>query len=676
MISNLGYCVASAGFVFLLFLLLTVRQGGKFKFLLILAVVSNLVWTLGYNSWIFPESALDEHLTFDLLKQVSWCVFLCMVLHNQLPDTFHSRYKKFRWLGWSILFLTIAIVWLITVPVSKVYLIYTITALTLILLLVILQQQAAEKKWAFIPLMLYLVIINIFDVAWYAYSTKEAVLDANYIVVRGYVYALMIPFLFLAVRRMEHWGIKIFISRDIILHSTLLSVAVIYVFIMIVLGYIFSNSREFWNTSIFVGMIILSLIPIMILFLSSHIRNTFKVFIIKHFFANQFDYRAQWVELTNILAKGDGGISEVYQTALQGLMNSVNYDNGILCKLAGSHYQIVANSKAPPPSVPDDHLLMQAIAFLKQKSWLIDLHELQVKPENYIGLDIELHEISATQYQFILPIYRNSELWGIAVLFTQSGIIRKLNWELRDYLNAVLAQVSNYVLHCEASREVAENMQFSAFNRMSAFVVHDLKNVMAQVELILCNAQQHKSNPDFIDDTFETLKFTQSRMQNMLKQLTEKQLTSAHKMQPIDVCKIIQAVITQKCAAYKPIPRLEHELVEAVRGDSEKLSNVFYHLINNAQEASPKDGCVTIHVTQSDNINMVKIVIKDTGHGMSKTFIDECLFTPFYTTKGNAGMGIGAYDAKQYIEGIGGSIKVNSRENLGSTFTVLLPIYT
>ncbi len=172
---------------------------------------------------------------------------------------------------------------------------------------------------------------------------------------------------------------------------------------------------------------------------------------------------------------------------------------------------------------------MQAIAFLKQKSWLIDLHELQVKPENYIGLDIELHEISATQYQFILPIYRNSELWGIAVLFTQSGIVRKLNWELRDYFNAVLAQVSNYVLHCEASREVAENMQFSAFNRMSAFVVHDLKNVMAQVELILCNAQQHKSNPDFIDDTFETLKFTQSRMQNMLKQLTEKQLTSAHK---------------------------------------------------------------------------------------------------------------------------------------------------
>lgn len=72
MISNLGYCVASAGFVFLLFLLLTVRQGGKVKLLLILAVVSNLVWTLGYNSWIFPESGLDQHLTFDLLKQVSW----------------------------------------------------------------------------------------------------------------------------------------------------------------------------------------------------------------------------------------------------------------------------------------------------------------------------------------------------------------------------------------------------------------------------------------------------------------------------------------------------------------------------------------------------------------------------------------------------------------------------
>ena len=73
---------------------------------------------------------------------------------------------------------------------------------------------------------------------------------------------------------------------------------------------------------------------------------------------------------------------------------------------------------------------------------------------------------------------------------------------------------------------------------------------------------------------------------------------------------------------------------------------------------------------------MIQIDIIDSGEGMTPEFIDHRLFKPFDTTKGNAGMGIGAYDAKLYIEEIGGKLTVQSRENLGSTFTLLLPIYS
>jgi signal transduction histidine kinase len=68
------------------------------------------------------------------------------------------------------------------------------------------------------------------------------------------------------------------------------------------------------------------------------------------------------------------------------------------------------------------------------------------------------------------------------------------------------------------------------------------------------------------------------------------------------------------------------------------------------------------------------ISIKDDGSGMSSEFIAQRLFKPFDTTKGNAGMGIGAYDAKQFIHECGGSINVHSEINEGTEFVVNLPI--
>ena len=67
------------------------------------------------------------------------------------------------------------------------------------------------------------------------------------------------------------------------------------------------------------------------------------------------------------------------------------------------------------------------------------------------------------------------------------------------------------------------------------------------------------------------------------------------------------------------------------------------------------------------------INIVDTGIGMSEDFIRTRLFKPFDTTKGNAGMGIGAFDAKAYLERIGGQLLVQSKQQQGSIFTLRIP---
>ncbi len=68
------------------------------------------------------------------------------------------------------------------------------------------------------------------------------------------------------------------------------------------------------------------------------------------------------------------------------------------------------------------------------------------------------------------------------------------------------------------------------------------------------------------------------------------------------------------------------------------------------------------------------IRISDTGRGMSAEFIRDRLFRPFDSTKGTQGMGIGAYQIRETIRSAGGSVRVDSSPESGTSFFLMLPI--
>ena len=110
--------------------------------------------------------------------------------------------------------------------------------------------------------------------------------------------------------------------------------------------------------------------------------------------------------------------------------------------------------------------------------------------------------------------------------------------------------------------------------------------------------------------------------------------------------------------------------------DKERFSSVLYHLIDNAQHATEETGKVEITVDVKTDVasTVLQINITDTGCGMSEQFIQQRLFKPFDTTKGNSGMGIGAYDALQFAQQHNGQLTVSSVEGEGSCFTLTLPV--
>ncbi len=123
-----------------------------------------------------------------------------------------------------------------------------------------------------------------------------------------------------------------------------------------------------------------------------------------------------------------------------------------------------------------------------------------------------------------------------------------------------------------------------------------------------------------------------------------------------------------------------------VEADPERLTMIVEHVIRNAQEATPAR---TVRVTcrawrcaarprtaearagrpdthsRAAGADGVALTVTDTGAGMTREFIQERLFKPFDTTKGSKGMGIGAYQVREYVQSLGGRVDVGARPGRG-----------
>jgi signal transduction histidine kinase len=140
----------------------------------------------------------------------------------------------------------------------------------------------------------------------------------------------------------------------------------------------------------------------------------------------------------------------------------------------------------------------------------------------------------------------------------------------------------------------------------------------------------------------------------------------------VNLVEIIHDVAIQQ-AGNKPALQLKAALDRIdVFGEKEKMTAILGHLVQNAQEATADNGLVSLELCKDEQEAIIKII--DNGSGMDTKFIAERLFKPFDTTKGNAGMGIGVYEARDYIVKHAGACDVESKVGVGTTFTIRLPL--
>ncbi|MCJ7590293.1 MAG: PEP-CTERM system histidine kinase PrsK, partial [Woeseiaceae bacterium] len=335
----------------------------------------------------------------------------------------------------------------------------------------------------------------------------------------------------------------------------------------------------------------------------------------------------------------------------------------------GNAYVPIGSWRCDIPTMSPIDSDSDLVRFLNDRQWVIDLEEKQRFPARYDGLELDPYFQESGDWWLIVPLYLGKRLFGF-VWLKKPRVVRSLNFEDHDLLRTVGRHVGMHINQAESDKRLAESSQFEAYNRLTAFVMHDLNNLLAQQSLVVTNAERFRDNPKFVDDAIGTIANSVSRMKRLMEQLRRGSKTPAKRK--IDL-QVSLANATQRSMALRPQPSLlSSDTSTYVLADPERLTAVFEHLIRNAQDATADDGRIEIGVTISND--MAFIAISDTGVGMSSDFIRERLFRPFDSTKGSHAMGIGVYQAREYARILGGQLEVKSEEGQGATFILSLPV--
>ena len=316
--------------------------------------------------------------------------------------------------------------------------------------------------------------------------------------------------------------------------------------------------------------------------------------------------------------------------------------------------------------IAGDHAM---VSYLEERDWVINLGEYRADPELYLPLELPDWVLDLPRAWLLVPLMDQGRLLG-AVVIAQPRAQVPFDWELRDLLKTAATQAASHLAQMQAMDALAEARQFEGFHRLSAFVLHDIKNLIAQQSVLVGTAAQHKHKPEFVDDVIEVMDHSVAKMQRLM-QLMRTGITGRRQVS-VNLVAVIRAAVSN-CSGGRPVAVFDCDMEEVqVVMDRDRMTTVIENLIHNAQDATDDDGQVTLSLACRDN--SVGILVEDTGCGMDATFVRDRLFRPFDTTKGDTGMGIGAYECREYVHSLGGEIRVESEPGKGTRLTVTLPL--
>lgn len=480
--------------------------------------------------------------------------------------------------------------------------------------------------------------------------------------------------IFRSLFRVGHFEVGVYPSHSVLHNSLTVMLAGIYLVIVGVLAKVVTFLGGDSSFTLKAFLVLVSLVLLTMLLLSDRVRLYTKRFVSRHFQRPVYDYRTVWrtftegtarrVEQTELCSEIVKLVSQIFQALSVSLWL---VDEGKR-RLIFSASTSLSQSKAGHLNL-DNADAAQVIGALTGRPDPVDL---DASKDNWASALRRLHpdEFRKGGNRVCVPMLTGGDLLGVLMIGDRVGGL-PFSFQDFDLLKSVSDHAAACLLNIQLSQRLGQARQMEAFQAMSAFFVHDLKNTASTLSLMLENLPIHFNNPEFRADALRGISKTVTHINDLIARLSLLRKDLAVQPREADLNEVVESALsclegTPQIAVFKelrPLPR--------VRLDPSQIHSVITNLLLNARDAVKANGQIRIETSQLNGSLVVSVA--DNGCGMNADFIERSLFRPFQTTK-KQGLGIGMFQCKMIIEAHRGRIEVDSEPGKGTAFRVILPL--
>ena len=486
--------------------------------------------------------------------------------------------------------------------------------------------------------------------------------------------ALLIGYTLIAVAfiRSGFGEIDVYLSHAVLRTSLTVLLAGAYLFIVGVLAQIAARAGGSTTFQFQAFVVLLGFALLAVLLLSNRIRQNIQCFVSRHFKRPQYDFRQIWTRFTQSTSRvlDQFGLCVAAAKFISETFNVLSvtiwlFDEQDRLAFAASTSRSEHEANDAIPNLPG---LAPNLTSIRGLSKPFDLEKAK---GDYAE---SLRQISLSQFRtggnrVCTPFWTGDRCIGMAILADRVGGVPYTVEEL-DLLKCMGDQIAVGLLNLRLTEEVMRAKELEAFQAISAFFIHDLKNAASTLSLTLQNLPVHFDDPIFRQDALRGIGETANRINQLISRVGALRHLE---LKPVEAD--LNLLVADALEVLNGAPEInvvkELRLQPKLRVDRDQFRSVITNLLLNARDALGQRGEITIETRQRDSWAILSVA--DNGCGMSPAFVKASLFRPFQTTK-KKGLGIGMFQSKMIVEAHRGKIQVESEPGAGTTFRVMLPL--
>ncbi len=508
-----------------------------------------------------------------------------------------------------------------------------------------------------------------FDLNYYTVAYLGADLPLELAALRGAVIATMTVPLVIGARS-NAGAIRLSPSRSVAFQTLSLLVIGAYLLLMVGIAQSLAMLGGDFGRLTQVGFTFAATVVALLWLPSQRLRGWLRVTAVKHLFQHRYDYRAEWLRFTQTIGQGEASGQSLQERVIRAVADITDSPSGLLLQPdENGSLELAARWAWNDIEVPASPIPSELAKLFEDKTFILDVDDVRSGKDQHgetAHFPTWLRE--AQKVWALVPLIHFDKLTGVIVL-ARPAAPRRLDWEDFDLLRVAGQQLASYLAEQSGQQALMESARFDEFNRRIAFVMHDIKNLASQMSLLARNAEKHADKPEFRADMLVTLRNSADKLNGLLARLGRYGANGSDKRDIVELSQLVGSVAGRYTDIH-PVTVVVSEPCN-ILADEEALDQALVHLVQNAIDATEDDSPVCLSIT-SDGVRALVEVI-DSGVGMNAEFVRNGLFKPFVSSK-NAGFGIGAFEAREMIRAMGGRLDVESREGLGTRFSLSFPL--